>query len=187
MDGRSSQSGHPYHHSVYTLVVSNLMATQALALKYRRSQTQVGEVGFEDPPYTISACVRVRADTRRLFQAVVVPEYLDAWLRVPEDEASWAVTPLQQTAGFVLDWCDARATQSRILAVYKTCRRRKLTICWKLEKDHLLKESSVIMRLSGDFGCSVLSLFHSGFGTFDDFAWHRQFWNASLERLAKLF
>jgi uncharacterized protein YndB with AHSA1/START domain len=161
------------------------MQTQTLTLRYR--QPGAGEVTFQDPPYIISASVRIRTDIRRLFQAVVVPEYLDAWLRVPEHEVSSAVTPLQQSVGFALKWRSARATQSQILATYRTCRRRKLIISWKIEKNSLLKESSVILRLSGDFGCSVLSLFHSGLGTFDDFAWHRQFWHLSLERLVNLF
>lgn len=163
------------------------MSTRALALKYRRARPQPAGVGFQDPPYTISAIVRVRAEIRRLFQAVVVPEYIETWLRVPEQQASWAVAPLQQSPGFSLDWCNATATQSRILAVYKTCRRRRLMICWKVEQNQVLKESTVILRLSGDFESSILSLFHTGFGTFDDFAWHRQFWSASLERLVRLF
>ena len=175
------QEAHP------AIVVSKLMSTQTLAFKFRQPKTQASGVMFQDPPYTISANVRIRTETRRLFYAVVVPEYLDAWLRVPDHDAAWAVTPLHQTPGFTLNWRNARAAHSRILAVYKTCRRRKLIIGWKLENGDLLKESSVVIRISGDFGCSVLSLFHSGFATLDDFAWHRQFWNLSLVRLARLF
>lgn len=163
------------------------MATQTLAPRYRQLKTKAGEVTFRDPPYTISASVRVRTDTRRLFQAVVVPEYLDAWLRVPEQGVSWAVAPLQKTAGFVLNWRNAHVTQSQILATYRTCRRRKLIVGWKLQRNNCLTESHLMMNLNGDFGCSVLTLFHSGFGTFDDFAWHRQLWHLSLERLANLF
>ena len=167
--------------------MSNPMSTQTLASRYRQPRTRAGEVTFKDPPLTVCASVRVRTETRRLFQAVVVPEYLDAWLRVPEQDVSWAVAPLQQTAGFVLNWRIAGVAQSQILAIYKTCRRRKLIVGWKLHKNNCLTESRLIMNLNGDFGCSVLTLFHTGFGTFDDFAWHRQLWHLSLERLANLF
>jgi len=168
-------------------VGEHLMATQALAPKEQGAQMQGGQVGFRDPPYTINASVRVRAETRRIFQAVVVPEYLEAWLSIPEDGILWAITPLQHGVGFALNWCNANATRSRIVAFYSTCKRRKLTIGWRLEKNDLPRESIVIMRISGDFGWSILSLFHVGFRTFDEFAWHRQLWGASLERLAKLF
>lgn len=187
LDGRSSQtrdSCDTIDQFAYTLGVSNLMSPEELTLRDRRDQTQAALV---EAPYTISASVRVRAEARRLFQALTVPEYLEAWLRVPEVRGSSVVTPLHQPAGFALDWCNADETRSRILAVYKTCRRRRLMICWRLERNQLYRESSVTMRLTGDFGCSVVSLFHSGFRTFDDFDWHRKFWNASLERLSKLF
>lgn len=174
-------------HSAYTLSVSNPMSTQTIAVRYRPAQMYADAVGFKDPPYLISASVRVRAETRRLFQALMVPEYLEAWLRVPGEGTPCTVTPLQQAAGFALNWHSANATQSRILAIYRTCRRRKLMICWKLERDDLARESTVVMHLNGDFGCSVLSLLHLGFKSFDDFAWHRQLWGTSLERLAKLF
>lgn len=189
-EGRSSQSQIPVSvldHSTYTLLVSTLMSIQALALKYREAQMRSGAVGFKDPPYTIDACVRVHAETRRIFQAIVVPEYLEAWLRIPEAGTSWEIAPLWQTTGFALKWCSAKAAQTRILAAYKIRRKRNLTICWTLEKDELPRDSTVIIRINGDFGWSVLSLFHVGFRTFDEFAWHRQLWGTSLERLANLF
>lgn len=162
------------------------MSTQPLVSEYRQHEMLAGKKGLDRSPYSIHTSVRVRAETRRLFQAVFVPEYLEAWLRVPEEGALWDVKPLPQSEGFILDWSNG-GVRSRIVGVYKTCRRRKLMIEWNLNTRHHWNESSVIMRLSGDFGNSILSLCHSGIETFDDFAWHWKLWNASLERLARLF
>jgi hypothetical protein len=157
------------------------------AVTQRQPKEQCGVVDFDDTRYAVSAQIHVRAETRRLFHAIVVPEYLEAWLRVPDAGASLIVSPLKQSTGFAFNWCNAIDLQSRIVAVYKICRRRRLTLCWKIENGGYQSESTVVMRLAGNFGSSTLSVFHSGFACFADFTWHRQFWNDSLRSLANLF
>lgn len=159
------------------------MATQSTTLNHRPAKSKRGVVSFVDHPFTISASVRVCAETKRLFQALAVPESLAAWLVAPEDEIEWVVLPLRHGAGFILDWRSVSGVQSSVIAEYRSSTRRKLTLSWKLDNAGSSSESSVTMHLSGDFGYSALSLLHSGFLTFDDFAWHRKLWEVSLERL----
>jgi hypothetical protein len=143
-----------------------------------------GKLYAVKPPYAICLSVRVRAETRRLFQALVVPEYLETWLRIPE-EGACTIAPMKEPNGFVLQCASPKAV--RIEAGYSAWRRRRLSINWRLEKNRIVRESSVAMRLIGDFECSVLSLCHTGLGSSEEFAWHRRLWTESLERLTKLF
>lgn len=161
------------------------MATQRLEFKPYGLEIPTRKVRAEDPPYAICASVRVRAETRRLFQALVVPEYLETWLRIPEEGASSSIVLMDGPNGFILQSADPKRV--RILAGYTSWRRRRLSICWRLERNRLIKQSSVALRLIGDFECSVLSLCHTGLGSLEEYAWHHRLWTESLERLTKLF
>lgn len=163
------------------------MSTQAVGLKQHRFRLQTGEVCLEESPYIICASVRVRAETRRVFQALIVPEFVEAWLRIPDSGALWSVSSMQPCQGFVVECRGETAKTFRIAAAYTALRRRRLLICWKMERNRQLRESSVAMRLVGDFECSILSVCHTGLREFDDFVWHRRLWIESLERLAGLF
>jgi uncharacterized protein YndB with AHSA1/START domain len=160
------------------------MSTQRLEFKPYSLPMPTGKLHAVRPPYAICISVRVRAETRRLFQALVVPEYLETWLRIPEEDAC-SIAPMEEPKGFILQSSNPKAV--RIEAGYSAWRRRRLSICWRLEKNRLVRESNVAMRLIGDFECSVLSLCHTGLGSFEEFAWHRRLWTESLERLTKLF
>lgn len=164
-------------------MAGDLMSTQRLELKPYSLQMEMEKGRAVNPPYTICMSVRVRAETRRLFQALVVPEYLETWLRIPEGASS--IAPMEEAKGFILQSSTPKAI--RIEAGCNAWRRRKLSIRWRVEKNRLVRESNVAMRLTGDFECSVLSLCHTGLGSTEDCAWHRRLWAESLERLTKLF
>lgn len=161
------------------------MSTQAMELQFDRFHATTAGDCAADSPYTVSASIRVRAETRRLFQALVVPEYLEAWLKIPDEGASWSIIPMQRAEGFVLESVNCKPV--RIFAGYTSWRRRRLSISWRVERNRLSEESSVIVRLAGDFECSILSLCHTGLGSFEEYVWHRRLWTESLERLTKLF
>lgn len=163
------------------------MSTQTLELKPHRRQTNSGEVCLQDSPYTIRASVRIRAETRRLFQALTSPEYLEAWLYIPDAGSSWSLAANQSLTGFLIESNDLNPDKLRIFAAYTCFRRRRLSLHWKMERNRQVRESIVAMRLHGDFEYSVLSLCHAGLRFFDDVVWHRKLWAASLQRLAKLF
>ncbi|HLY40221.1 MAG TPA: SRPBCC domain-containing protein [Terracidiphilus sp.] len=163
------------------------MSTLAPELKHHRRRTNSGEVLLQDSPYTICASIRVRAETRRLFQALTSPEYLEAWMCIPDAATRWPLVATHGLSGFLIESFDLDSDWIRILAAYTAFRRRRLSIHWSTERKHQIRESAVAMRLHGDFEYSVLSLCHAGFGSFDEVAWHRQLWAASLGRLAKLF
>lgn len=168
-------------------LASDITSTLRTELKHYSVWTPKAQARPVGPPYTIRASIRVRAETRRLFQALVIPEYIETWLSVPYQEASWSLTPLQTRKGFVLECSDRNARMLRILAGFTAWRRRRLSIRWKLEGNRQLNESSVAVRVVGDFECSILSLCHTGLDSLEDFRFHQQLWSGSLDRLGKLF
>src|SRR5215475_7467916 len=103
------------------------MSTQRLEFKPYSLQLPTGKLHAVKPPYAICISVRVRAETRRLFQALVVPEYLETWLRIPE-EAACSIAPMEEPNGFILQSSNPKAV--RIEAGYSAWRRRRLSICW---------------------------------------------------------
>lgn len=163
------------------------MSSHTIELKHNLRSTPVGQARVEGPPYAVCASLRVKAETRRLFQAFVTPEYLEAWLCVPNRGPSWSVTPIESPPGFVLESSDQNEKAVRVLAGFNAWRRRRLSIRWKFERNRQFNESRVTVRLIGDFECSILSLCHTGLSSPDDFGFHRQLWSESLDRLATLF
>lgn len=167
-------------------MAGDLMSTQRIEFETYSLETPTArKVRAVEPTYTISMSTRVHAETRRLFQALVVPEYLETWLRIPDEGVSWSLIPMEPAQGFVLECANPKPF--RIFAGYTTWRRRRLSIRWRLERNRLIKESSVALRLIGDFEYSVLSLCHTGLGSLEELTWHRRFWTESLESLSRLF
>ncbi|MDE3200176.1 MAG: SRPBCC domain-containing protein [Acidobacteriota bacterium] len=139
---------------------------------------------------TIRATVRVRADTRRVYQALVSPEYVETWLAIPDAEGPLIVT---QAVPSQLDTLPAwecsvqNDAPLRIHAGFTVARRRRLFIRWKLDRGASQLESRISIRLIGDFEHTTLALCHAGIDANGELGWHHQMWRQSLCRLAKLY
>ena len=166
-------------------MANSLMSTQRIQFESHSLRLPAKKIHAVEPPCTICLSARVHAETRRLFQALAVPEYLETWLRIPGEGASWRLIPMEPAQGFVLDCVTPKPV--RIFASYTTWRRRRLSISWRLERNRLIDESNVALRLVGDFEWSVLSLCHTGLGSIEDVVWHRRLWTESLDQLKRLF
>ena len=161
------------------------MSTQRMEFETHLIQMPTAKVHAVSHPDNICMAIRVRAEARRLFQALVVPEYLETWLRIPGAGSSCSLTAMEPARGFVLECVSPKPF--RLFASYTLWRRRRLAIQWKLERNRVIKESFVALRLTGDFEFTVLSLSHTGLGSAEDLAWHHRLWAESLNRLRGLF
>jgi uncharacterized protein YndB with AHSA1/START domain len=138
-------------------------------------------------PGDLALSVSLRAETRRVFQALTLPEYLEMWIRIPCAGRLCSVTALQAGPNFALEHCCAGSPTGRITGRYLVCRRRKLLLSWLAHRGFDGRETSLSMRLCGDFGSSTLTLCQSGFRDLQDKAWHLELWQASFAALARLF
>jgi len=135
---------------------------------------------------TIRMEFSLAADTRRIFEALTVPEYMELWLSIPGCHSDCYSRASRLSGGFVFDHlCDSRPTVS-VTGIYTMCQRRKIVFTWALSGLRGASTSFADIRLTGDFERSVLRLRHSGFTSDDDYSWHVALWSASLSRLSRL-
>ena len=129
----------------------------------------------------------IRADTRRLFHALTVPEYLETWLCLPGHHLGCSTAATRIKDDYLLEhYCGTSAALS-ITGSYLVCRRRNVSFSWNVNGDLLVPETRVDIRLRGDFENSRLLLMHSGFASSADYAWHKALWTASMGRLMRLY
>ena len=137
--------------------------------------------------WTIDLAIGVDADARRIFHALTVPEYLEAWIDMPDQAAGSRVVASQETNGYRLDHYSAGCAAVHITGSYLFCHQRKLRLFWRKICPHSSTESLVDFRLRGNFGSSILELRHSALDSADEFHWHSKLWQCSLEKLVLLF
>jgi uncharacterized protein YndB with AHSA1/START domain len=127
------------------------------------------------------------ADTRRIFNALTVPEYIEAWICVPGFHPDCQNVTCSVAHGFQIEHrCDSGAI-TRITGTYCSFLKRKLSFSWRSAGASGGEESLVDIRLRGDFERSILRLRHRGFKSEEEFNWHAALWSASIARLSRLF
>jgi hypothetical protein len=135
----------------------------------------------------IFKAVRVNADAHRISRALTVPEYLEAWISIP-NAAPGSCTRVSLTDnGYRLDHDCANCPALSISGSFAFCHLRKMRLFWRRTANASCEESVVDFRLRGDFGSSVVELRHSELASADEHAWHEALWWRSLEKLALLF
>jgi hypothetical protein len=137
--------------------------------------------------WTIDLAIGVDADARRIFNALTVPEYLEAWIDMPDQAEGSRVVASMEPNGYRLDHYSGDHATVHITGSYLFCHQRKLRLFWRKISRQSSTESLVDFRLRGNFGSSILELRHSALDSAEDFHWHRRLWQGSLEKLALLF
>lgn len=128
----------------------------------------------------------IRADTRRLFHALTVPEYLETWLSLP-GHPGCSTTATRINDDYLLEHSCGDRPSVAITGTYLLCRRRNVLFSWSVDGDIFIPETRVEIRLQGNFEKTILSLRHSGFASTSDCAWHKDLWAFSMSRLTRLY
>ena len=134
---------------------------------------------------TIHVSKSISTERQRLFQALTLPEYVEAWLILPGMPQGGSMVTANQNS-FSIRCVDAERGLVNILCSHRAHRRSRLLIDWKYQSSSMLNVSIVDIRLMGDFERTTLELIHIGLHE-SVMPWHQQFWNASLTQLSKLF
>jgi hypothetical protein len=137
--------------------------------------------------WTIAMAVSVIADARRVAQALTVPEYLEAWISMPDQEAGSHIVASQEASCYRLDHYFAGQLRTSITGSCLFCNQRKMRFSWRKEDQAISTESLVDFRLRGNSGGSILEMRHSALPSFDEYLWHQKLWRASLHKLISLF
>ncbi len=102
--------------------------------------------------------INVNADTHRICQALTVPEYLEAWIRIPDQPAGSQTLAYEHANGYRLDHSAAGRIVASIHGSYLFRHRRKMRLFWRTTRGLTCAESLVDFRLRGNFGSSILEL-----------------------------
>lgn len=144
--------------------------------------------------WAIALSITVDADARRISQALTEPEYLEAWIVMPNhspdqspdhSKDSWVVAS-KKTNGYRLDQCRAGRVISSVMGTFLFCHQRKMRLLWLSLSRNDQAASLVDFRIRGNFASSVLELRHTAIRSSNEFHWHQELWRASLERLASV-
>lgn len=126
----------------------------------------------------------VPAERKRVFYALTMPEYMEAWLAVP-GVSPGCICVRTRNGSFSIR-CIADGAPFTIGCNYRVCNRSKLFFDWKHDTNPPIATSLVTIRLMGEFERTDLELIHFGL---DPSAqdWHRKLWQASFAQLSRLF
>jgi hypothetical protein len=138
------------------------------------------------PDWCISMNVKINANTQRIFNSLIEPEYRELWLQLPGKDHADRIVASQSKDLFRLDFFQSENLELTILGSYRRCRQRKISFDWWIASSYSVA-SIVEVRLDGSFQSSVLSLTHRGILGKKEYLWQQEMWKASLAKLQKLF
>ena len=140
---------------------------------------------FTRPRVEVSA--RIPADLRRIFNALTIAEYLEAWLCFPGCDPFHGVAVSQTKRGFDINLTLAhrRYPSLKIRAAYLTQEPYEVAFTWT-KRPALTSETTVIIDLNGTRSSTSLHLSHAGFIDNSDRLWHEAVWRSSLEKLRRI-
>jgi uncharacterized protein YndB with AHSA1/START domain len=162
--------------------ISNILRPQT------REVINQDSVSVSDAPsWTVDLKCSVPADTQRIFSALTVPEYIEAWICVPGYHLECRNLTSSNANGFQIEHYCRSGKATKISGTYRSFLKRKLSFSWRPTRGSVARESFVDIRLQGAFERSILRLRHFGLDSEDDFNWHSAFWSSSIARLCKLF
>lgn len=124
------------------------------------------------------------AERKRVFYALTMPEYMEAWLAVP-GVSPGCICVRARNGSFSICWV-ADGTPFTIGCNYRVCNRSKLLFDWKHDTNSSITASLITIRLMGEFERTDLELIHFGLDPSVQ-EWHRKLWQASFAQLSRLF
>lgn len=130
--------------------------------------------------------VRIQADRERVFYALSIPEYIEAWFRSPNEDGLRFVFHSVTEETFRIDLYRADTVQTRIHGLCSVLNLNQIRYAWKTTSMVAKTSTFVDLRLlAGPEGCT-LGLKHSGFRDAVESGWYGQVWRRSLDTLCSL-
>jgi uncharacterized protein YndB with AHSA1/START domain len=166
-------------------------ATALLVPEQNSSRERHNGVRPETIERHIVLSVTVGADKRRLFDALTLPEYREAWLSIPGSRSDCYSAASETRGVYRLDHFVEGGLEFSISGVYRVCRRSKMAFTWRKSSATSLHvsapETLVTIRLQGAFSDTTVSLHHAGAFSPAEYRWHSEMWDLSLNKLRSLF
>jgi uncharacterized protein YndB with AHSA1/START domain len=161
------------------------MSTSNVVSHYERLPLEWVRRKRVDDGVEVSVRRSVNADRSRLFQALTLPEYIEAWFVVP-DAVPGSTSVAMGPGCFVVRYRLVDGSEELFVGSYKLLRRGKVQFAWTRQSLPDASSSLVKIRLEGDFGRTTVHVTHVGLDEAEQ-PHYRMLWEASLEKLASLF
>ncbi len=133
----------------------------------------------------ISASAQMEAEIPRVLHALAVPEYMEAWLRVPEAERIECRSDPRSFDRFRIDLFAAGRRRGSIYGSCLLTKPNRITYLWDSSMNRGVR-SLVEIRLWGGLTGCILKLRHCGLTTPDEKEWYTTMWRDSLNNLCSL-
>jgi uncharacterized protein YndB with AHSA1/START domain len=129
---------------------------------------------------------KIEAESSRVFYALSIPEYIEAWLLVPGEEDVQLVFEPDAPESWHMHLYRAEELQASIRGFCCVVSANRIRYSWETTAAAGTTKTLVDMQLlCAPRGC-VLGLKHSGFRDAVESAWHHEMWHQSLEKLSRL-
>jgi uncharacterized protein YndB with AHSA1/START domain len=134
----------------------------------------------------VALSFQFKADSSRVFYALSIPEYIEAWLQAPDTEELRFVFNQVAEETFRIDLYRGETRQASVDGSCWVVGSNQVRYIWKTTSLIETTETLVDMKLLPGSGGCVLALKHSGFNDPAESARCRRMWQQSLQRLCRL-
>ncbi len=136
--------------------------------------------------WDIAIHTAIRAEGSRLFHALTLPEYREAWICPPEKDEAYSVMASQQDLRYSIHVDRREAGAVFISGSYLMLKPNELAFTWRKDEAARGPDTVVEIRLQYNAGRCGLRLYHKGFTSKAEGLWHQKMWSLSLGKLARL-
>jgi uncharacterized protein YndB with AHSA1/START domain len=138
----------------------------------------------------VALSFQFKADSSRVFYALSIPEYIEAWLEAPNtdedtDDLRFVFNQVAEET-FRIDLYRGQTLQASVDGSCWVVGENQVRYIWKTASPIAVSETVVDMKLLRGPGGCVLALKHSGLKDPVESARCRRMWQQSLERLSRL-
>ena len=134
----------------------------------------------------VALSFQFKADSSRVFYALSIPEFIEAWLQAPDtDDLRFVFNQIAEET-FRIDLYRGETLQASVDGTCWVVGTNQVRYFWKTTAPIGTTETLVDMKLLSGLGGCVLALKHSGFNDPEESARCSRMWRQSLERLCRL-
>jgi hypothetical protein len=151
-----------------------------------RSVSNIGPASLGECLPPILASVHLGAELRRVLYALAMPEYFEAWLRVPEIDRVECHPDSRSFDRFRIDLISGGVPQRSIFGSCFMSLPGRITYLWENGACRPAAPSVVEVQLFGNSAWCTMKLRQSGFSSLEEREWYSAVWRISLAGLSNL-
>ena len=134
----------------------------------------------------ISMSMGIQAKPHRVLFALTVPEYIEAWLKVPEADRCTCLSSEQFGNGFCVEVFSEDISRYHIYGHWHRSTPKHIVFSLKRSVCEGRGDSIVDIRLKSARKLCTVSVAHRGIGNVNDAIWFSEMWEHSLTKMRSL-